>query len=152
MKRTLILILVIVISSISFSDKNSILFPFLIVDEKGNGNEVIVIFKEENGKINGYITDISNKDKPNTQLYDTYNPNKELRDRPLIGLKIVKNFEYDSKRDMYINGQIYDPTSGNWFYCSGKVRNNKLHMRGSLDYLGVLGLTKTWPKYNSTSF
>lgn len=151
MKILLKLIIFLTLSIISLSNKEDILTTFLIV-EKGQSSNVIILFKEENDKINGYILDISNKESPKTQLYDINNKNKELRNKPLIGLKIVKDFIYDSKTDSYINGKIYDPTTGYWFHCSAHIKNNKLYLRGSLDQLGILGMTRTWSKTDKNSF
>lgn len=145
------LLLLLILSTMSLANKSDILTTFLIV-EKGQSSNVIILFKEENEKINGYILDISNKESPKTQLYDINNKNKELRSQPLIGSKIVKDFTYDPKTDSYVNGKIYDPTSGYWFHCSAYIKNNKLHLRGSLDQLGIFGMTRTWSKTDKVSF
>lgn len=151
MKNLLKLIIFLTLSITSLANKEDILTTFLIV-EKGQNSNVIILFSEENDKINGYILDISNKESPDTQLYDINNKNKELRDRPLIGLKIIKDFVYDAKTNGYVNGKIYDPTSGHWFHCSAYIKNDKLYLRGSLDQLGIFGMTRTWSKTNKNSF
>lgn len=48
--------------------------------------------------------------KPNYPQTDIHNPNPALRDRPLIGLRILSGFV--AKADRWDKGSIYDPESG----------------------------------------
>lgn len=48
--------------------------------------------------------------KPNYPQTDIHNPNPALRDRPLIGLRILNGFV--PKADRWDKGSIYDPESG----------------------------------------
>ena len=48
--------------------------------------------------------------KPNYPQTDIHNPNRALRDRPLIGLPILSGFV--PKADRWDKGSIYDPESG----------------------------------------
>ena len=48
--------------------------------------------------------------KPNYPKLDVHNPNKALRNRPLIGLQILSGFTPDA--DRWDGGTIYDPESG----------------------------------------
>lgn len=79
--------------------------------------------------------------KPKT---DEKNPNEGLRNKPVLGLEILKNFEFnDGKWD---DGTIYDPKSGKTYSCKLTLKNqNLLNIRG---YIGVslIGRTEVWKR------
>lgn len=78
---------------------------------------------------------------------DVNNPDVNLRNQPRIGLRIMKDFEYEGK-GIFKNGNIYDPKKGKT-YC-GKITmkdDNHLDMRGSICGFGMLGRTTTWTRY-----
>jgi uncharacterized protein (DUF2147 family) len=45
---------------------------------------------------------------------DTENPDKRLKDRKLLGMKLVTQLSYQGK-NVWDDGKIYDPNSGNTF-------------------------------------
>jgi uncharacterized protein (DUF2147 family) len=45
---------------------------------------------------------------------DTENPDRDLRDRNLLGLKLVTQLDYQGE-GIWDDGEIYDPNSGNTF-------------------------------------
>lgn len=78
---------------------------------------------------------------------DAMNPDATLRNQPRIGLRIMKDFEFEGK-GVYKNGNIYDPKKGK-MYC-GKITFkdiDHLDMRGSICNFGMLGRTSTWTRY-----
>jgi uncharacterized protein (DUF2147 family) len=78
---------------------------------------------------------------------DVNNPDPNLRNQPRIGLRIMKDFEYEGK-GVFKNGNIYDPKKGKT-YC-GKITmkdDDHLDMRGSICNFGMLGRTTTWTRY-----
>ncbi|MDI9357502.1 MAG: DUF2147 domain-containing protein [Phycisphaerales bacterium] len=75
---------------------------------------------------------------------DNFNPNKDLRTKPLLGLVILKNLEFNGSN--WESGKIYDPKDGNTYSCTIKLNApNQLNVRG---YIGVswIGRTQTWDK------
>ncbi len=75
---------------------------------------------------------------------DNENPDPNLRTQPLVGLLILKNFEYDDGG--YENGTIYDPENGKTYSCVMKLENpDKLYVRG---YIGIslIGRTTYWTR------
>jgi uncharacterized protein (DUF2147 family) len=80
--------------------------------------------------------------KPRT---DNLNPEVKLQNIPLMGLVIMKNFEFDGKAE-WKNGTIYDPKKGKTYSCYIQFDTpNVLKIRG---YIGIslLGRTTYWTK------
>ncbi|MGN8157935.1 DUF2147 domain-containing protein [Salinisphaera sp. RV14] len=82
-------------------------------------------------------------------LVDRHNPDPSKRDRPMIGLRLIKGLDYRvlaSDRARWENGRVYDPDRGKWFDCYlwlADHRHLKLH-----GYVGIpaLGRTTTWTR------
>lgn len=78
---------------------------------------------------------------------DENNPEQSKRSAPIIGLQILKNFEYDGE-GKYSGGSIYDPENGKTYKCKMTlVDKDKLDVRG---YIGfpALGRTENWTRAN----
>jgi len=107
--------------------------------------EAIVQITEAGGKFYGTIVWLkAPNDEHGTPFTDDENPDKTLRNKPLIGLQILKKFEF--KDNEWIGGTIYDPSDGKTY--SGKLwieKNNTLRVRG---YIAFLHETETWTKAN----
>jgi len=76
---------------------------------------------------------------------DRNNPDPKMHETPLLGYKILKDFEYIGD-DTWENGTIYDPENGSLYSCTIKMKNkNTLDVRG---YIGVsmIGRTDTWTR------
>jgi uncharacterized protein (DUF2147 family) len=83
---------------------------------------------------------------PNTQQpkVDKNNPDASLRQVPLKGYRILKDFIY--KAGEWIDGTIYDPENGSTYSCVIKMRDlNTLDIRG---YIGIktFGRTDVWKR------
>ncbi len=79
---------------------------------------------------------------------DDKNENPALRNRPIMGMKLLENFVFDGD-DEWEDGTIYDPKKGKTYSCYMEFpdENNKdrLKIRG---YIGVslLGRTVYWTR------
>lgn len=75
------------------------------------------------------------------KLVGTFGPDKSK-----VGTMIVKGMKYEDGKLM--GGKIYDPESGNTYYCTIKydAAAKALNLRGSLDKRGLLGRSQTWLK------
>ena len=79
-------------------------------------------------------------------ILDKENPDKSKRDQPVDGLVILKDFEYDSKKEEFSGGTIYDPENGKTYKAKITLKDkNNLELRG---YVGIpaLGRTEKWTK------
>ena len=76
---------------------------------------------------------------------DENNPDKSKRNAAIIGLQVLKDFEYDGD-GKYSGGTIYDPENGKTYKCKMTlVEDDKLDVRG---YIGIpaLGRTENWTR------
>lgn len=75
---------------------------------------------------------------------DINNPKDELKNRQLLGLEILQNFEFNS--GVWDGGTIYDPKSGKTYSCKMTLNDtNKLNVRGFIG-VSLLGRTDTWSR------
>ncbi len=80
--------------------------------------------------------------KPKT---DKNNPDEKLRSRPIIGLVLMKNFNY-SGDNVWEDGEIYNPKSGKTYSCKMTLINkNTLDLRGFIG-ISLIGKTDTWTR------
>jgi uncharacterized protein (DUF2147 family) len=82
---------------------------------------------------------------------DKDNPEESLRNRPLLGLNIIRDFEFDADDQEWIDGEIYDPKSGNTYNCYMEFEDpsnkNILKVRGYIGYAFLgLGRTTYWTR------
>jgi uncharacterized protein (DUF2147 family) len=69
--------------------------------------------------------------KPGYPQTDVHNPDSKLRNRPLIGLRILSGFV--PKTDRWDGGRIYDPESGNTYRSLLRVnRDGSLKVSGCI--------------------
>jgi uncharacterized protein (DUF2147 family)/fucose 4-O-acetylase-like acetyltransferase len=89
-------------------------------------------------------------DEHGCALLDRHNPDDSLRERPVIGLEILRGLEPSPGEDgVWTSGSIYDPGSGSTYRASLTVADeNHLELRG---YVGIplLGRTTTWFRVGS---
>ncbi len=102
--------------------------------------------EKKDGKFIGTIVYIIPEKYENGQPpKDEKNPEERLRNRSLIGLQILSNFEYDSKKNEWNNGKIYDPKSGNTYDCYAWLENNNLlKLKGFVAGIRFLGRSSEW--------
>ena len=101
----------------------------------------VEIYKQRNqffGKLIWFHCPINT---PPMELYkDKENPNVSLRNRPWLGLILLKDLVFDGNNE-WENGAIYDPNSGSTYRSKVKLLDAQtLHVRG---YVGVPLLGKT---------
>lgn len=95
----------------------------------------IVWLKEPNDKITGEPRkNINNRDKA-------------LREKPLMGLRIVDGFKYQDQ-NVWQDGTVYDPESGKT-YCGRitLINDNELRLRGNICGFSMLGRNDIWTRY-----
>jgi uncharacterized protein (DUF2147 family) len=98
--------------------------------------------KTYSGKIS-WLKELNDKatGKP---ILDSKNPDKQLRDRPIHGLEILKGFDHTGD-GTYQNGTIYDPKSGKTYSCKLTLNGDKLKIRGFIG-VSLLGRSETWTR------
>lgn len=137
MKR-IITIAIALIAGLSGASAQDILGKWKLDD----GTAIVEIIRNGNvydGKI-VWLEELT--DKNGAPVRDDKNPDKSLRSRELMGLKMLIGLK--DLGEEYGQGQIYDPGNGKTYHCSMKVQGDVLKVRGSLDKKGLLGRTMDW--------
>ena len=114
--------------------------------EPSNGRARVKIDKIGN-KYYGRIVWLSERNDPETgePKTDKNNPDESMHDVPLLGYRMLKDFEYTGD-DEWTEGTIYDPLNGSTYSCVINMKDeNTLDIRG---YIGVktLGRTDVWKR------
>ncbi len=137
---------------------SAMLFAFTTVKNDADGDRLTGIWEPSNGKVKVKIDKIGDKyygkivwlkepidPKTGSPKVDKNNPDENLRNTPLKGYRILKDFTY-SGDDEWSEGTIYDPENGSTYSCTIKMSDeNTLDIRG---YIGIsaLGRTDVWKR------
>ncbi|MEM6843486.1 MAG: DUF2147 domain-containing protein [Bacteroidota bacterium] len=102
------------------------------------GTSYIQIYKnDDNQKYYGRVVWLK---EPNDE---SGKPKTDPEGEPILKMVNLKDFIFDD--DEWTDGTIYDPKSGNLYYCSIEMaKKDKLEVRGSLDPFGIVGRTDVW--------
>lgn len=142
--KTSLLAATLVLMSMSGTEINA---DMLIgVWEPSNGRSRIKIEKIGT-KFYGKIVWLKEPVDPNTKKpkVDKNNPDTSMRNVPLKGYRILKDFVFKGKGE-WSDGTIYDPENGSTYNCVINMKeDNVIDIRG---YIGIkaLGRTDTWKR------
>lgn len=78
---------------------------------------------------------------------DDENQDESLRSRPIMGLMLLRDFEFDGD-DEWESGRIYDPKNGKDYKCYMEFEEDtkdKLKVRGYIGF-SMLGRTTYWTR------
>jgi len=96
-------------------------------------------------KLCGKIISLKEPNRNGKPKMDDNNPEKSLRNRPLLGLEFLKGFDYEGN-NKWDDGTIYDPESGKTYSCYMKMLGkDKMEVKG---YIGIslIGRAQTWTR------
>lgn len=79
-----------------------------------------------------------------TVKMDSENPDESKRDRALVGIDIVWDFESNGK-NRWGSGTIYDPENGKTYSCKAKLKGDTLSVRGFIG-VSIFGRTSVWTR------
>jgi uncharacterized protein (DUF2147 family) len=91
---------------------------------------------------NGGVT----KEKPMESITDIKNPDKNLRNRKVLGLPVVENLTYDPKSNSWEGGKIYEVQSGKYWNAAATLENNNLLKVKGYWHVKMLGKTLTFTR------
>jgi uncharacterized protein (DUF2147 family) len=149
MKKTVFLALVsciVICSSNSFMPFQDNPDAIVGVWKTGEGNAIVRIYKN-NDKYQGKVVWLKEPLDPETgkPKLDKNHPEESARTRPILGLVNVWGFVYKDK-NVWEEGNIYDPKNGNTYSCSIKMSNNNtLEVRGFIG-VSLIGRTDIWTR------
>lgn len=106
----------------------------------------VEIYKE-NDMVYGKVVWLEEPNEPDTgePKLDDENSDEELQKRPIMGLLLVKEFNYEGE-GLWEDGDIYDPKNGKTYSCYLKLKSmDQLKVRG---YIGIslIGRTTYWTR------
>ena len=114
-----------------------------IDDKTGSPKALVEISKTAKGTYIGKVVKITPRSGYVPQEKCSRCPGV-YKDQPILGLEVFNGLK-KIEDNIYAEGEILDPLSGNVYKLKGKLMNNKkrLHLRG---YVGVsaIGRTQTW--------
>jgi uncharacterized protein (DUF2147 family) len=146
LSKQVIGIVLLSISMLSFTNNDNDADKLVGLWEPSNGRSRIKIEKIGT-KYYGKIVWLKEPIDPVTQKakLDKNNPDTSMRNVPLKGYRILKDFTYNGKKE-WSEGTIYDPENGSTYSCVINMKDeNVLNIRG---FIGIkaLGRTDTWKK------
>lgn len=121
---------------------------FLGYWEFENKKVIVEIVKDEE-EYKGYVRWLKESVYPEgdnmegKEQIDRNNPDILLRNRKVLGLKVVGGLKYDKKQEKLVNGWIYDSWNGKYYYGEAKLLDkNNIKLRGSVDKYGIIGISQ----------
>ena len=139
-----IFLLTILINNFLFSQNSNDIIGIWLNEER---NAKIEIYKSENLFFGKMIWLKEPKDINGEFKTDKNNPNKNLRNKKLLGLKILSNLIWNHKEKEWINGSIYNARDGKTYKLFANLSEEKLKLRGYVGF-SLFGKTTIWTKSN----
>ncbi len=105
--------------------------------------------KDSDGKYYGKINWLEEPNENGKPKIDDENPDPELAKRPVMGLPLVNDFVYDSKKEQWNDGNIYDPKNGKTYDCYAWFEDdnfNVLYLKGYVAGIKALGRKTLWER------
>jgi len=79
-----------------------------------------------------------------TPKVDDKNPDPELQNRPVMGIVLLKDFKFDSDKNEWSGGSIYDPKNGKTYDCYMWMDGEDLKIKGFVMGMRFIGRKTTW--------
>ncbi len=111
------------------------------VDEKSGEVKSQIRISEANGLLTGSITKLLRKDTKQDQVCEQCTDDR--KDKPIIGMQIIRGAKKAEGKDVWEDGKILDPENGKTYglRLTPIEGGKKLEVRGSI---GPFGRTQTW--------
>jgi uncharacterized protein (DUF2147 family) len=136
-----ILSAIILLASAKINNEDNVIGLWLV----GNGKARVKI-EREGKKYFGKIVWLKNpNDVAGQPRVDKNNPDASKRKNPILGILLLKGFEYDGD-NQWVDGTIYDPENGKTYSCKITLKDQStLEVRG---YIGIsmFGRTDIWKR------
>ena len=144
MKKLVILFFLAIYTLAGFAQEADKIVGIWWNEEKTSKIEV----EKKDGKYIGTIVyTIPEKYENGAPPKDKENPDESLQSRSIIGIQILKGFEYDAKNKEWKEGTIYDPKSGKTYDCYGWLESDDLlKLKGFVAGIRWMGKSSEWYK------
>jgi uncharacterized protein (DUF2147 family) len=114
-----------------------------------DGDSQVKIFKAKDGRYYGNIKWLKTPLREDGSIkLDDENPNEKLSKKQILGIQLLKSFEFDAKKNEWINGTIYDPKSGKTYKCFmwfDEGNDITLHVKGFIGF-SLIGSRVDWTR------
>lgn len=111
------------------------------IDDDGKSEKSLVRISESGGVLSGRIEKLLEPTAKQDAVCEKCTDDR--KDKPLVGLTILRNLRLDSDKEWWDGGDVTDPNNGKIY--KARVRTieggKKLQMRG---YIGPFYRTQTW--------
>lgn len=105
----------------------------------------VQFYQTKSGVYEGKIAWLREPNENGKPKVDKDNPDKSLRNRPLLNMVFIKNLKSRGK-NKYDGATVYDVSSGNTYSAKIELTGpNTMKLRGYLG-LSLLGRTETWTR------
>lgn len=110
-------------------------------DEKTGELKSLVVINEANGALNGHIEALLRKDADQKKLCTACTDDR--KDKPVLGMEIIRGAKKVEGKDAWEGGKILDPENGKEYTLrlTPIEGGKKLEVRGSILFFGR---TQTW--------
>ena len=149
MKKLFLSLIVLLFVPIFLNAQADKIAGFWNTAETENGFSQVEIIKNSNGTYSGKIIWLKIPLEDGKPKVDDENPDPKLQNRPIMGLPIVNDFLYNSKKEKWQEGNIYDPESGKTYDCYAWFEDgdyNTLHLKGYVMGIKALGRSTEWTR------
>ena len=111
------------------------------IDDKTNELKSLIIIKEAGGVLTGHIEKLLRKDADQKKLCTECSDDR--KDKPVLGMEIIRGAKKVEGKDVWEDGKILDPENGKSYTLrlTPVEDGKKLEVRGSV--FGI-GRTQTW--------
>lgn len=133
-------------------------FQSFSTTEKGNPNAIIgiwevsdlafqvEIFKEKETYLGKIVWLKDSIDTKGIRILDKNNPQRNLRTQPVLGLINMTDFEYNAYDDIWDEGFLYDPTSGQTFKGSISLLDSNAIQFTGFSGFALTKVAMTWTR------
>jgi len=113
--------------------------------QNGTGKGHIQIYKQNNKYYGKIIWLKDGKDKSGNPKVDLKNPDPAKRNKPLIGLIMLRDFKYEEEGE-WSGGRLYNPSDGKEYKAYFRMKDPRtLLVRGYVG-ISVIGKTDEWTR------
>ena len=111
------------------------------IDDKTNELKSLIIIKEAGGVLTGHIEKLLRKDADQKKLCTECSDDR--KDKPVLGMEIIRGAKKVEGKDVWEGGKILDPENGKEYTLrlTPIEDGKKLEVRGSIAFFGR---TQTW--------
>jgi len=139
-KSTFLTICLLILASVSYGQADKILGIWV----PAKGTSQVRIFKATNGKYYGKVEWLEeDKDK-----LDVNNPDVEKRNTKIWGMLILKDFSFNTEKERWEGGTVYDPDNGKTYDCymwfDGD--DNTMTLKGYVLGMKFVGRSESWKR------